>query len=136
MKKISIIASIIIASISTNIFANVTTTCHMPNISFKHDKNKKYDWFSDHSVSIINDTGNTQTYHVIYGHDLPNVTEPAPKQFDVSLDNGQGFNNSERYNTKITLSVKGTYSSRAYTEIYLNGNRVSNCVSKNVLNVF
>ncbi len=135
MKNIIIATSMAIIGInSQTVLAQYSTQCHMPSISFKAKTTT--DFFSDHGVSIINDTGNTQTYVVYYNHELPNITAPVTKKFDVTLENGKSYSNNERFTTKITLSVKGTYISQASTNITLNGKNISHCAHKNNMNVF
>ncbi len=135
-KSLIIITTILSSSIILNAYALEQTKCYMPPLSFKHDKNKKYDWFSDHGISITNNTGAPQAYHIVYNHDLGNIMSATPKQFDIELANGQSYSTSERYNTKITMNTTGNYTSNATTQIFMDGKLLSNCVSKNNLTVF
>lgn len=135
MKHALLVTGIFLALLnSTSSLALEKTACYMPPIAFKHKTTN--DFFSDHSISIVNTTGIAQTYQIYYNHELPNITGASTKKFDVVLANGQSYSNSERFNTKLTLSVKGTYTSRATTNILLNGKNISHCESKNNVNVF
>jgi len=118
------------ALIATNAMANVEiATCSMSVILSQHS-NMPSDFFSDHGVSIMNNSSIPMSYKITYYHEVMNMFNDKTT-LNIMVNPGQTYVDIRRFTNKRVWESNGQYYTRAVTTIVLEGKKVASCANNN-----
>jgi glycyl-tRNA synthetase beta subunit len=118
------------ALVATNAIANVEiATCSMSVILSQHS-NMPSDFFSDHGVSIMNNSSIPMSYKITYYHEVMNMFNDKTT-LNIMVNPGQTYVDIRRFTNKRVWESNGQYYTRAVTTIVLEGKKVASCANNN-----
>lgn len=118
------------ALVVTNATANVEiATCSMSVILAQHS-NMPNDFFSDHGVSIMNNSSIPMSYKITYYHEVMNMFNDKTT-LNIMVNPGQTYTDIRRFSNKRVWESNGQYYTRAVTTIVLEGKKVASCANNN-----
>lgn len=122
--------ALVFALIATNAMANVEiATCSMSVILSQHS-NMPSDFFSDHGVSIMNNSSIPMSYKITYYHEVMNMFNDKTT-LNIMVNPGQTYVDIRRFTNKRVWEANGQYYTRAVTTIVLEGKKVASCANNN-----
>jgi len=128
MKKA--ILGLIVSLIASSAMANVEiATCSMSVILSQHS-NMPSDFFSDHGVSIMNNSSIPMSYKITYYHEVMNMFNDKTT-LNIMVNPGQTYIDIRRFSNKRVWEASGQYYTRAVTTIVLEGKKVASCANNN-----
>lgn len=133
MKK-NILMVIALSLISPSCIAAATANCHIDWQEMNHSNHRTYDLKSTHAVAITNNSNAKKTYDIRY-HSFVQLIDMwllvAVKDKKITLEPGQSFNENYTLVGEVGKSEKGSYGTKAQTDI----NSKIHCVNYNKLKV-
>lgn len=128
MKKLLVFIAALIAT--GNAAANVEiATCSMNVILAAHSA-LPTDFYSDHGVSIMNNSNIPMSYKITYYHEVMNMFNDKTT-LNIMVNPGQTYTDIRRFSNKRVWEASGQYYTRAVTTIVLEGKKVATCANNN-----
>jgi hypothetical protein len=128
MKKVilGLIALLVTGSASANL---EIATCSMGVILSQHS-NMPMDFFSDHGVSIMNNSSIPMSYKITYYHEVMNMFNDKTT-LNIMVNPGQTYTDIRRFSNKRVWEASGQYYTRSVTTVVLEGKKVASCANNN-----
>lgn len=128
MKKI-IVFLITVFSVHSAVANTEIATCSM-NVILSAHSNMPSDFYSDHGVSIMNNSNVPMSYKITYYHEVMNMFNDKTT-LNIMVNPGQTYTDIRRFSNKRVWEASGQYYTRSVTTIILEGKKVASCANNN-----